>query len=171
MAEGSAYKAGAFIDKLKKDQGPLSLGVQLKTFFNTYIRQGQKIENTRALANNFEVYFIDRLKKEINSKKTAATKQKYEEILEAGMKILRPNRQGLYFAIATYITMQTAKRLLLGKLNKIQSIGSFLRTKKGYKVTNPEGYVAIKKGGAVKLVDRLEFSRANFTMAKDWVKG
>ena len=171
MAEGSAYKAGAFIDKLKKNQGPLSLGVQLKTFFNTYIRQGQKIENTRALANNFEVYFIDRLKKEINSKKTAATKQKYEEILEAGMKILRPNRQGLYFAIATYITMQTAKRLLLDKLNKIQSIGSFLRTKKGYKVTNPEGYVAIKKGGAVKLVDRLEFSRANFTMAKDWVKG
>ncbi len=171
MAEGSAYKAGAFIDKLKKDQGPLSLGVQLKTFFNTYIRQGQKIENTKALTNNFEVYFIDRLKKEINSKKTAAAKQKYEEILEKGMRILRPNRQGLYFAIATYITMQTAKSLLLNKLNKIQSIGSFLRTKKGYKVTDPEGYVAIKKSGAVKLVDRLEFSRANFTMAKDWVKG
>ena len=112
-----------------------------------------------------------RLKKEINSKKTAATKQKYEEILEVGMKILRPNRDGLYFAVATYITMQTAKSLLLNKLNKIQSIGSFLRTKNGYKVTNPEGYVAIKKGGAVKLVDRLEFSRANFTMAKDWVKG
>ena len=119
----------------------------------------------------FEVYFRDRLKKEINSKKTAATKQKYEEILEAGMKILRPNREGLYFAVATYITMQTAKSILLSKLNNIQSIGSFLRTKNGYKVTNPEGYVAIKKSGAVKLVDRLEFSRANFTMAKDWVKG
>ena len=39
------------------------------------------------------------------------------------------------------------------------------------KVTNPEGYVAIKKSGAVKLVDRLEFSRANFNMAKNWVKG
>ena len=62
-------------------------------------------------------------------------------------------------------------RVCLNKLNTIQSIGSFLRTKRGYKVTNPEGYVAIKKGGAVKLVDRLEFSRANFTMAKDWVKG
>ena len=52
------------------------------------------------------------------------------------------------------------------KLNNIQSIGSFLRTKNGFKVTNPEGYVAIKQGGAVKLVDRLEFSRANFNMAK-----
>ena len=60
---------------------------------------------------------------------------------------------------------------LLRRLNTIQSIGSFLRTKNGYRVTNPEGYVAIAKGGAVKLVDRLEFSRANFNMAKDWVKG
>ena len=171
MAEGSAYKAGAFIDKIKKDTGPLSLGVQLKTFFNTYIRQGTPITNTSKLANNFEVYFRDRIKKEIASKKTAAAKQKYEEILEAGMKILRPNKDGLYFAIATYITFQSAKAVLLRKLNTIQSIGSFLRTKNGYKVTNPEGYVAIQKGGAVKLVDRLEFSRANFNMAKDWVKG
>jgi hypothetical protein len=171
MAEGSAYKAGAFIDKLKKDKGPLSLGIQLKTFFNTYIRQGTKIEGTSRLANNFEVYFRDRIKKEVASKKTAAAKQKYEEILEVGMKILRPNKEGLYFAIATYITMQSAKAILLRKLNNIQGIGSFLRTKNGYKVTNPEGYVAIKGSGAVKLVDRLEFSRANFNMAKDWVKG
>ena len=171
MAEGSAYKAGAFIDKIKKDQGPLSLGVQMKTFFNTYIRQGTAITNKKKLANNFEVFFRDRIKKEIASKKTAAAKQKYEEILEAGMKILRPNRDSLYFAIATYITFQSAKAVLLRRLNTIQSIGSFLRTKNGYKVTNPEGYVAIQKGGAVKLVDRLEFSRANFNMAKDWVKG
>ena len=171
MAEGSAYKAGAFIDKIKKDKGPLSLGIQLKTFFNTYIRQGTKIEGTSRLANNFEVYFRDRIKKEVASKKTAAAKQKYEEILEVGMKILRPNREGLYFAIATYITLQSAKAVLLRKLNTIQSIGSFLRTKNGYKVTSPEGYVAIKGSGAVKLVDRLEFSRANFNMAKDWVKG
>ena len=171
MAEGSAYKAGAFMDKIKKDKGPLSLGVQLKTFFNTYIRQGTPITNTKALANNFEVYFIQKIQKEIDSKKTPAAKQKYEEILEVGMKILRPNKEGLYFAIATYITMQSAKAVLLRKLNKIQSIGSFLRTKNGYKVTNPEGYVAIKKSGAVKLVDRLEFSQANFNMAKDWVKG
>ena len=171
MAEGSAYKAGAFIDKLKKDKGPLSLGIQLKTFFNTYIRQGTKIEGTSRLANNFEVYFRGKIKKEIDSKKTEAAKQKYEEILEVGMKILRPNKEGLYFAIATYITLQSAKAVLLRKLNNIQGIGSFLRTKNGYKVTNPEGYVAIKGSGAVKLVDRLEFSRANFNMAKDWVKG
>ena len=171
MAEGSAYKAGAFIDNIKKDKCPLSFGIQLKTFFNTYIRQGTPITNTKALANNFEVYFIEKLQKEIDSKKTQAAKQKYIEIREAGMKILRADREGLYFAIATYITFQSAKDVLMRKLNNIQSIGSFLRTKNGFKVTNPEGYVAIRKSGAVKLVDRLEFSRANFNMAKNWVKG
>ena len=171
MAEGSIYKAGAFIDKIKKDQGPLSLGVQLKTFFNTYIRSGTKIGNAKALTNNFEVYFREKLKKEIDGRKTDKAKQKYEEILEAGMKILRPNRQNLYFAIASYITLQTAKSMLLSKLNGIQSIGSFMRTGDGYKVTSPEGYVAINKGSAVKLVDRLVFSQANFNVAKDWVKG
>ena len=171
MAEGSIYKAGAFIDKIKKDQGPLSLGVQLKTFFNTYIRSGTKIGNANALTNNFEVYFIEKLKKEIDGRKTDKAKQKYKEILEAGMKILRPNRKNLYFAIASYITLQTAKSMLLSKLNGIQSIGSFMRTGNGYKVTSPEGYVAINKGSAVKLVDRLVFSQANFNVAKDWVKG
>ena len=171
MAEGSIYKAGTFIDKIKKDQGPLSLGVQLKTFFNTYIRSGTKIGNAKALTNNFEVFFRDRIQKEIRDKKTDKAKQKYKEILEAGMKILRPNRQGLYFAIASYITLQTAKSMLLSKLNNIQSIGSFMRTSTGYKATNPEGYVAINKGSAVKLVDRLVFSRANFNVAKDWVRG
>ena len=171
MAEGSVYKGGAFIDLIKKDKGPLSLGVQLKTFFNTYIRAGKKITGAAALANNFEVFFRDRLQKEIKDKKTDKAKQKYEEILEAGMKILRPNRKGLYFAIASYITLQTAKSMLLSKLNNIQSIGSFMRTSTGYKATNPEGYVAINKGSAVKLVDRLVFSRANFNVAKDWVRG
>ena len=171
MSEGSAYKAGKFIDKIKKDKNTLSLGVQLKTFFNTYIREGTPIANTKALANNFEVYFKQKIQKEIDSKKQASTKQKYEEIREVGMRILRADREGLYFAIATYITFQSAKAVLMKKLNNIQSIGSFLRTKDGFKVTNPEGYVAIKQSGAVKLVDRLEFSRANFNMAKNWVKG
>ena len=49
---------------------------------------------------------------------------------------------------------------------------SKFRTNTGYKVTNPEGFVATDRiGNVVKLVDRLEFSRANFTIAKDWVKG
>ena len=47
-----------------------------------------------------------------------------------------------------------------------------MQTDKGFVATNPEGYVAVDRtGSAVKLVDRLEFSRANFTAAKNWVRG
>jgi len=47
---------------------------------------------------------------------------------------------------------------------------TFVETPEGYKVTTPEGYVAIDKlkGGAVKLVDRLEFSKNNFNIIKNW---
>ena len=44
-------------------------------------------------------------------------------------------------------------------------IGSFSQTDAGLEVTEPEGFVAVDKtGGAVKLVDRLGFSRRNLTV-------
>jgi len=47
-----------------------------------------------------------------------------------------------------------------------------LKTTKGFKVTGEEGYVAIDKlgGDAVKIVDRMEFSYANFSpdILKGW---
>ena len=62
--------------------------------------------------------------------------------------------------------------LVVKKLNSVKSIGTFVRVNNGYKVVNPEGYVAIDRvsGGAVKLVDRMEFSFNNFTAAKAWDK-
>jgi len=51
----------------------------------------------------------------------------------------------------------------LRKLQQVEGIGTFQKTNDGYRVTTPEGFVAIgHDGGAVKLVDRLEFSRTNF---------
>ena len=64
-----------------------------------------------------------------------------------------------------------SKLIIINKLNKLSKIGTFVKTKSGFKVTNPEGFVAIDRmeGGAVKLVDRLEFSTNNFS--KDIIKG
>ena len=72
------------------------------------------------------------------------------------------------FLIAALIA--DVKGVLLSKLRKVNSIGTFLETPDGFKVTSPEGFVAVDhmKGNAVKLVDRLEFSRANFTLDKGW---
>ena len=78
----------------------------------------------------------------------------------------------MYFVIASYISLQTAKTIIIRKLERAENIGTFIRTPTGYRVTAPEGFVAIDHvGKATKLVDRLEFSRANFTVDKNWVKG
>ena len=84
-------------------------------------------------------------------------------------KFIDRNKNALVMAIASHVTLQNAKNFLINKMSEIQSVGHFLRTSTGYRVTSPEGYVAVDKvAGAVKLVDRLEFSRANFTMPKGW---
>ena len=64
-----------------------------------------------------------------------------------------------------------SKLIIINKLNSLNKIGTFVKTKSGFKVTNPEGFVAIDRmeGGAVKLVDRLEFSTNNFSA--DIIKG
>ena len=66
-----------------------------------------------------------------------------------------------------------AKLLIVRKLESIQGLTkTFIKTSTGYRVTAPEGFVAIDslKGGAVKLVDRMEFSMQNFNAAKNWDK-
>ena len=172
MAEGSLSKAGPMLDTMAKTD-PLSVGFRLKTFFNYYIRNTQgNMAKVKTLVDMFRDYYENTVTTEINARKTDSGKQKYKDILETNLKFIDKNRQALYFAIASHVTLQNAKNFLVGKLSEIQSIGHFLRTSTGYKVTAPEGFVAVDRGaGAVKLVDRLEFSRANFTADKDWVKG
>ena len=66
-----------------------------------------------------------------------------------------------------------AKLIIIRKLQEMRQItGTFVRTDDGFKITNPEGFVAVDKlsGGALKLVDRLEFSHQNFTVKKQWDK-
>ena len=66
------------------------------------------------------------------------------------------------------------KLKLINKLNKLNSLETFIKTRKGFKVTGQEGYVAIDTigGDAVKLVDRMEFSYNNFSpdILKGWDK-
>ena len=78
----------------------------------------------------------------------------------------------IYKTIDLYKNLQSAKEMFIRKLEKGERFGTYLRTENGYKVTAPEGYVAIDEGNkAVKLVDRLTFSVANFNVEKNWVAG
>jgi len=172
MAQGSLIKAGPLLNTMKSNDS-LSVGFRLKAFFNHYIRNTQgHMGKVKTLQDMFREYYEQILRAEISARKTEKGKQKYKEALETNLKFIDRNRTALYFAIASHVSLGNAKNFLIQKLSQIQSIGHFIRTPNGYRVTNPEGFVAVdRKAGAVKLVDRLEFSRANFTIAKDWVKG
>ena len=172
MAQGSLSKAAPLLNVMKSND-PLSVGFRLKSFFNYYIKTSKGgMGKVKTLQDMFREYYNNILQAEIDAKNTARGKERYITAQKEGLKLIDRNRSALYFAIASHVSLQNAKNFLVSKLSQIQSIGHFIRTPNGYRVTNPEGFVAVDKAaGAVKLVDRLEFSRANFTIAKDWVKG
>jgi hypothetical protein len=170
-AEGSLKQASKFLNILgETGQGKFLLSTLFKQFFNTYIRQGKSIPNVNRVIQEFSVYYDTLLQKEIDSKKTPTAKDKYAKIQKEGLKFIESNKRSIYFTISSYSNLQAAKELVIRKLEKVKTLGTFLRTEDGYKVTAPEGFVAIRSGQALKLVDRLEFSRANFTATKDWDK-
>jgi hypothetical protein len=169
MAEGSLKQASAFLDILgETGDGKFLLSTLFKQYFNTYIRSGREIANVKAVSDGFTTYYASLLDKEMYSKKTPAARDKYLKIKTDGLSFLSKNGRSVYFTVASYMNLQKAKNLVIRKLENVRDFGTFLRTSDGYKVTAPEGFVAIKSGSALKLVDRLEFSRANFTADKNW---
>ena len=169
MAEGSLLKSTKLLNLFATQTSDLSLAFRLKTFFNTYIREGETLANTKAIVANFKKYYANVIDDIIDSKKMRATKEKYAQIRDKGLSDLEKYDVDIYFAVATYLSLITAKNILVSKLNGVGQIGTFFQTDDGYQVTSPEGYVAVDRiGNAVKLVDRLTFSRRNFTAAKSW---
>jgi len=171
-AEGSLRQASAFLDVLRETgTSKFMMATLFKQYFNTYIKSGEGVRNTRDVARNFAGYYIKLLDKEILSKKTKAAQDKYLQMKKEGLAFITKNENAIYMTVASYINLQTAKKMVINQLARVNTLGTFLQTDDGFKVTAPEGFVAIKDGAALKLVDRLEFSRANFTIAKNWDKG
>ncbi len=167
MAEGSLRQASKFLDVMKGTD-KFAFNTVFKTFFNTYIRKGTAIPSTNKVLTDFATYYSTILDKEINSKKSAKGKKKWEDVKMNGLKFISANQRSIYMTVASYKNLTAAKLMVIRKLESVKGIGTFLKDGNGYKVTAPEGFVAIKSGTAMKLVDRLEFSVANFTTDKNW---
>ena len=146
--------------------------IRLKAFNNTKVRQGKTITNERKHVSELISYFKDYYNKQADTRKTDKGKQAQLDKMKDLMTYFDNHSKNLVkiYQIVTLLT--SAKGMIVDKLNKAGSIPTFLRTKNGFKTTSQEGYVAIDrmKGGAVKLVDRMEFSRANFSpeVIKGW---
>jgi len=146
--------------------------VRVNAFINSKIRQGQRIGNP----SRFVDEMIDSLNmffdKDIESKKSERGKASARARKDGVMSYFEQRKKSDLVALFNlYNLIVDAKQMVIDKLNEVGNMKTFLRTKNGYEVTGQEGFVVADHLGknALKLVDRLEFSKANFS--PDYVKG
>jgi hypothetical protein len=157
---------------LKTIEGNKELNLMINVYNNTKVRDGQRITDTKKHATGLVMFVQARYQKEIDKRSSQKGKDiqiaKRDELLAFFDK---SNIKSLQKVFDLHNLVTDSKLIIINKHNKLSKINTFVKTKSGFKVTNPEGFVAIDRmeGGAVKLVDRLEFSTNNFS--KDIIKG
>ena len=151
------------------------LRIRVNAFINSKVREGQRITNTRRFVDGLVDYILDYYKKEEDKRKTEKGKQtQREKSKDVVSYFSNTDKQEIMKVFDLYNLIVDAKLILIRKLDKAKRLDTLLLTPNGYEVTGQEGFVAIDHAGknAVKLVDRLQFSRANFSqeIIKGWQK-
>ena len=149
------------------------VGATLKTYNNSKVRAGEKISNPKQHAQGYVKWVEMSLQKQIDKAKSIKGKEKYTNIQKEYVREVTKYVNNLTQVITFQNLLVDAKMQIVKKLNSVKGLtDTFIKTSNGFKVTNPEGYVAIDRvgGTAVKLVDRMEFSFNNFTAIKAWDK-
>ena len=163
---------GKFL-KLQDSMTGALAGASLKTYNNSKVREGAKITNPKAHAVGYTKWVEMSIQKQIDKAKSVKGKEKYQTIQKELVREVKKHTKNLENIIAFQGHLVDAKMGVVKKLNSVKGLtDTFIKTANGFKVTNPEGYVAIDRvsGDAVKLVDRMEFSFNNFTAIKAWDK-
>jgi len=143
-------------------------GATYKTYTNSLIRSGKFKPNAQEYINYVGTYWEEKVIAKVKQEKTKEIKR---EIGQDLIKELNGIRKMIDNLTSFQANLVQGKMIIISALNRIKGIGTFKKTEKGFEVVNPEGYVAIdKEGGAVKLVDRMEFAYNNFTAQKNWDK-
>ena len=169
---GSVFRnlPSGFIKLISEDE---EVKMRIKSFLNKFVREGKPFPEPKQLSKDLFDHIDQYYQKEVDKYKTEkgkdgarARKNKFNAVLS------EPNKLIALFEFFNEIVQ--AKLKIINKLHQAEGLKTFLKTSNGLKVTDREGYVAIDKmkGGAVKLVDRLEFSKANFSsdVLKGWQK-
>lgn len=146
-------------------------GANIKTFINSYIRKGKYPDPKRAFdeyVNYLKKYWDEKI---IAKVKTDKAKDQKRVQLEQFLQELNTNKTIVIKSFEYVHLITQAKMIVVNKINTLNKQAMFVKTKDGYKVTAPEGYVAInsRSGEAVKFVDRLNFSHFNFS--DEYIKG
>ena len=146
--------------------------IRMKGFINVKVKAGEKIKDPNTFVKQMVDWMYDYYQKEIDRLKTERGKKNKEAKRTEVMSYFSntPKAQ-IVEMFKMYNLLVDAKHMIIDKLDTAKRIGTFLQTADGYKVTPQEGFVAIDRFGknAVKLVDRMQFSQANFS--PEYIKG
>ena len=147
----------------------------IETFNNTFVRKGEVVGNTKTHVNKLIAHIKQKFQKEIDKRKSEKGKTAQQKKLDDVLQFFSPqNKISLQMMFDLQKSIVLAKLKIINILNRLNGAQTFLKTRDGYKVTGQEGYVVIDKlgGDAVKIVDRMEFSYANFSpeIIKGWDK-
>jgi len=160
---------------LKQIENNQDLAKTIETYNNTFVRANKPIGDTKKHVDGLIKYIENKYQKEIDKLKTEKGKAGKAVKRDEFLKFFSDsNKRNLKLLFDLQKALVVAKLKIINKLNKLNKMNTFVKTKNGFKVTGAEGFVAIDKigGGAVKLVDRLEFSANNFSpdIIKGWDK-
>ena len=162
-AKSQLKSAKSFLDEIATNKKVID---NVNIYANSKVRQGSTTLSTQ----EFITFMNDKIQKEIDGLKSDEAKKRRESARDEMVKYLNAKNKELDSVFSLHASLTDAKIILVRKLESVKSIGTFIQTGDGFKVTAPEGFVGIDKytSNAVKLVDRLEFSKANFTVPKNW---
>lgn len=169
MAEGSLKKAGRMTDTIQSGKKPLQLDTEFMKFFNNYVKEGRSIPSVEKAYDDYIKHMNNEFNKVFGNAKTQKTVNKKAEMWAKQIFFIIKNKADIKMLIAAYMNLQAAKMMLVQKMKKVSSLRLFVDRGGGdYVATTPEGFVAINNGKATKLIDRMEFSKLNFTIPKVW---
>ena len=147
-----------------------SYSMLIKAWNNKKVRAGQKIGNVKRHVDGLIADTNQNMSDHANAAKRPETKAKREKERDIVIRWLNRNKADLLKMYDLHDVMTDAKNMVVMKLQTVRDIGTFVKTSTGFRITAPEGFVAIDRlqGNAVKLVSRLEFSHQNFVAIKNW---
>jgi hypothetical protein len=145
--------------------------IRVNAFINVKVREGQRIGDPKKFVADMVKYIEDFYQKDADKKKSDAGKEASFKKRDEVLSYFKEHGSEVVDVFKIYNIVDEVKYILLDKLNRVNGLRTFLKTNNGYEVTGQEGFVAIDHLGknALKLVDRLQFSKANFS--PEYIKG
>ena len=156
-------------NRLKWEEIPANVYNHIKVYVNSLVKKGTFVAKPQEAYNDFVQSITTKAQEESQKLKTEKGRQKRQQIFQEYVSSIQKNEMNVINIFNLTRKIEQAKKIFITKYNSVIKTKQFITQPDGtLKVTAPEGYVAVDHlGNMIKLVDRLEFSKANFAVSKE----